>query len=187
MDAGEWVEAEPRQDGGPDGGRPLHWWFGKLPLFGGGVTLTAKSEVCSLGVHLNLALTMETQLASVVHSAYFHLWWIAQLRLCLDAGVLTTLVHELVISRLDHCNAIYMGLPLRLMRKLQIVQNVVARLLSGVRKHHHISPNLAALYWLPVHFHIGFKVLMMTYKALNGLGPRYLTERLLPPKSTHIT
>ena len=28
---------------------------------------------------------------------------------------------------------------------------------------------------------------MITYKALNGLGPRYLTECLLPPKSTHIT
>ena len=28
---------------------------------------------------------------------------------------------------------------------------------------------------------------MLTYKALNGLGPRYLVERLLPPRSTRIT
>ena len=39
----------------------------------GGVTLTPKSEVRSLGVHLDPALTMETQVASVVRSAYFHL------------------------------------------------------------------------------------------------------------------
>ena len=39
----------------------------------GGVTLTTMSEVHSLGVHLDPALTMETQVASVVHSAYFHL------------------------------------------------------------------------------------------------------------------
>ena len=39
----------------------------------GCVTLTTKSEVCSLGVHLDLALTMETQVLSVVHSAHFHL------------------------------------------------------------------------------------------------------------------
>ena len=27
---------------------------------------------------------------------------------------------------------------------------------------------------------------MMTYKALNGLGPQYLAEHLLPPRSTRI-
>ena len=62
----------------------------------------------------------------------------------LDVGALTTLVHALVISRLDHCNTLYVGLPLRLMRKLQVVQNAAARLLSGVRKYQHISPTLAA-------------------------------------------
>ena len=45
----------------------------------GGVTLAAKSGVHSLGIHLDPALTMETQVASVVRSAFFHLWRIAQL------------------------------------------------------------------------------------------------------------
>ena len=102
-------------------------------------------------------------------------------------GAFITLVHVLVISILDHCNALYVGLPLRLMRKLQVVQNAAARLLTGVRKHQHISPVLAKLHWLPICFHIDFKVLMLTYKALNGLGPRYLVECLLPPRSTWIT
>ena len=39
----------------------------------GGTTLAAKSEVRSLGIQLDLALTMKTQVASVVRSAYFHL------------------------------------------------------------------------------------------------------------------
>ena len=100
-----------------------------------GVTLAAKSGVHSLGVHLDPTLTMETQVASVVRTAFFHLWRIAWLRPYLDTGALTTLVHALVISRLDHCNALYVGLPLRLMQKLEVVQNVAARLLNGVRKH----------------------------------------------------
>ena len=69
---------------------------------------------------------------------------------------------------------LYVGLPLRLMQKLQMVQNAVARLLSGVRKFQHISPTLAMLHWLPICLCNNFKVLMLTYKALNGLGPRYL-------------
>uniref|UniRef100_A0ABM5FTP4 Reverse transcriptase domain-containing protein n=1 Tax=Pogona vitticeps TaxID=103695 RepID=A0ABM5FTP4_9SAUR len=167
--------------GGPvDGGlgNSLMYW---------GVALAAKSGVRSLGVHLDPTLTMETQVASVVRSAFFHLWRIARLRPYLDTGTLTTLVHALVISRLDYCNALYVGLPLKVMRKLQVVQNAAARLLTGVRKCQHISPTLAMLHWLPIRFRIDFKVLMLTYKALNGLGPRYLMERLLPPRSTRIT
>ena len=68
-----------------------------------------------------------------------------------------------------------------------MVQNAPASLLSGARNHQHISPILAALHWLPICFRIDFKVLMITYKALNGLGPRYLAERLLPPRSTQVT
>ena len=68
-----------------------------------------------------------------------------------------------------------------------VVQNAAARLLSGARKYHHISPILAVLHWLPIQFLVDFKVLMLTYKALNGLGPRYLVERLLPPSSTRVT
>ena len=106
------------------------------------------------------------------------------------AGYSTTLINGSfleIISILHHCNALYVGLPLRLIRKLQMVQNAAARLLTGGRKYHHISPTLARLHWLPIRFRIDFKVLMLTYKALNGLGPQYLVERLLPPRSTWIT
>ena len=130
---------------------------------------------------------METQVASVIHTTYFHVWWIAQLSPYLEGGVLITVVQVLVVSRLDYCNVLYMGLPLRSMRKLQMLQNMAARLLTGVRKHQHISPTLAARHCLPVRFRIDFKILMMTYKALNGLGPQYLVERLLPPRCTRIT
>ena len=47
--------------------------------------------------HLDPALTMETQVASVVRTAYFHLWRIAQLCPFLDVGALPTLVHARVI------------------------------------------------------------------------------------------
>ena len=178
MYAGKWAEAEPGQDGGPEGGWPHHQQSGKL-TFGGHDSYCKEwgsqlGDPPGPGAHHG-----NSGGVSGPYRLFFHLWQIAQLRPYLDVGALTTLVHELVILRLDHCNALYMGLPLRLMRKLQMVQNAVARLLSGVRKYHHISPTLPMLHWLPIQFHIEFKVLMLTYKALNGLGPRYLTERLL--------
>ncbi len=34
------------------------------------------------------------------------------------------------------------------------------------------------LHWLPTKHRIDFKILLITYKALNGLAPQYLSELL---------
>src|SRR4029434_2323331 len=54
-----------------------------------------------------------------------------------------------------------------------------ARLLTRTKRRENISPVLAALHWLPVTFRIYFKVLLLIYKALNGLGPSYIANSLL--------
>src|SRR4029434_4707631 len=54
-----------------------------------------------------------------------------------------------------------------------------ARLLTRTKRREHISPVLAALHWLPVTFRIDFKVLLLIYKALNGLGPSYIANFLV--------
>ncbi len=42
----------------------------------------------------------------------------------------------------------------------------------------HITPVLRSLHWLPVTFRIDFKVLLLIYKSLNGLGPKYISDML---------
>ncbi|KAF7247786.1 BMP-binding endothelial regulator protein [Varanus komodoensis] len=43
-----------------------------------------------------------------------------------------------------------------------------------------MTPVLSQLHWLPSEVRVQFKVLVITYKALNGLGPGYLKEHLRP-------
>src|SRR4029434_7636949 len=52
------------------------------------------------------------------------------------------------------------------------------QLLTKTKRREHISPVLATLHWLPVTFRIDFKVLLLTYKALNGKGPSYIANSL---------
>ncbi|ROJ36101.1 RING finger protein 166 [Anabarilius grahami] len=71
------------------------------------------------------------------------------------------------------------GCSSRLINKLQLVQNAAARVLTRTRNYDHISPVLSSLHWLPVKHRIDFKILLITYKALNGLAPQYLSELLM--------
>ncbi|KAL0153117.1 hypothetical protein M9458_051573 [Cirrhinus mrigala] len=91
----------------------------------------------------------------------------------------SVLVHAFMTSRLDYCNALLGGCPASSINKLQIVQNAAARVLTRSRKYDHITPILKSLHWLPIRFRISYKIALLTYKALNGLAPAYLTS-LLP-------
>ncbi len=88
------------------------------------------------------------------------------------------LVHAFMTSRLDYCNALLGGCPASSINKLQIVQNAAARVLTRSRKYDHITPILQSLHWLPIKFRISYKILLLAYKALNGLAPAYLTNLL---------
>ncbi len=94
---------------------------------------------------------------------------------CFDAE---KLVHAFMTSRLDYCDALLGGCPASSINKLQIVQNAAARVLTRSRKYDHITPILQYLHWLPIKFHIGYKILLLAYKALNYLAPAYLTYLL---------
>ncbi|KAI5616976.1 hypothetical protein C0J50_23465, partial [Silurus asotus] len=88
----------------------------------------------------------------------FHLRNISKLRNMLSISDAEKLVHAFMTSRMDYCNALLGGCPASLINKLQLVQNAAAN----------------------------YKLLLLTYKALNGLAPIYLSSLLTrynPPRS----
>ena len=64
------------------------------------------------------------------------------------------------------------------------VQNAAASLLTSSRKYDHITPVLKELYWFPVRYGIHFKILLLNFKALNGMAPVYISNLLNVRKRT---
>jgi len=60
------------------------------------------------------------------------------------------LVQAFISCHLDYCNSVLAGVPDVYLQRLQSVQNVAARLVSGARRHNHITPVLVSWHWLPV-------------------------------------
>ena len=97
---------------------------------------------------------------------------------CIDST--KTLVHVLVMSRLDHCNSLLYGLHDYLIQRLQYVMNAAAKEITCKQKLDHVTPLLIELHWLPIRQRIIFKILLYTFKALHGAAPTYLTELISP-------
>ena len=126
----------------------------------GTLTPNIRSHVTNLGVTFDNSFKFNKQISSVIKSSFFQLRLIAKVKVHLPTKQLEMLIHAFISSRLDYCNALYSGIDQSLIRRLQLVQNAAARLLTGTKKREHISPVLASLHWLPVKFRIDFKILL---------------------------
>ena len=113
---------------------------------------------------------------SVTRALNSGLPWTVSLRMMLTE----TLVHEFNSSKLDFCNALLYGSTKSVIDKLQYVQNCAARLVTRARSSEHITPVLPRLHWLPVRQRFTYKILLLTYKALNGMAPRCIADLLQP-------
>ncbi len=127
-----------------------------------GCSVNYFSSVRNLGVLFDSNLSFESHISSICKTAFFHLKNISKLRPMLSISNAEMLIHAFMTSKLDYCNALLSGCSAHLINKLQIVQNVAARVLTRTRKSDHISPVLSTLHWLPIKHCKDFKMLLIT-------------------------
>ena len=143
-------------------------------------TVVPSHQVRDLGVTWDSTMRLEQHIVGVCKRAYHQLHNIYRIRKYLTENATKSLVHAFITSRLDYCNGLLYGIPKHLQDRLQRVQNTAARLVTGTPRSAHITPVLCELHWLPVSHRIRYKLALLTFKALHGLAPMYLTELLTP-------
>ena len=148
----------------------------------GDARVGSSNHVKILGAYLDSELEMDMQVSSVCRAAWFHLYQIGKIRQYLTEDQVKSVIHAYVTCRLDLHNGLLTGLPKRCTNKLQLVQNAAARLITRTKKSESVKPVLKRLHWLPVEMRAIYKLLLITYKCVNGQGPTYLTELLVPYK-----
>ena len=152
----------------------------ELPVIGPKHKVNLSNNARNIGVIFDSHVNLEKHVMNTCKTAFYHLQNIAKIRNCLSQDNAETLVHAFISSKLDFCNALLYGLPQSVIDRLQYVQNCAARLVNKTRSSEHTTPVLRRLHWLPVRQRITYKILLLTYKALNSMAPKYIADLLQP-------
>ena len=140
--------------------------------------IECSDEARNLGVIFDKHLTLEPHVNNVVKSSFYNIKNLWKIRKFLNQDHTNIAAHAFVTSKLDYANALLGGAPKFLIGRLQRVQNAAARVVTKTRKYDHISEKMKELHWLPICNRIKYKINLITWKALNGQAPKYITELL---------
>ena len=145
-----------------------------------GQLVDTSAVIRDLGFVVDDHLSMESQVANMCRSAYYHLSRIAKIRHSLTTSVCKSLIHGLVTTRLDFGNAMLSGIADRLLHRLEMVQRSAARVVMQIRRgdRQSMTTILQRLHWLPVKKRIEFKILVFVHKAIYEGQPVYLASLL---------
>ena len=143
-----------------------------------------------LGVTFDNRMTLQKHITNISRSVNIHIGKLNSIRRYLSDTAVRTLVQSIVIARLDYCNSVCAGLPMIRLQRLQLVQNSTARVIRQTKRYTSITPILNGLHWLSINKRCQFKILLLTFKSLNGCAPEYNCDVLnvyMPDKSLRST
>ena len=144
------------------------------------------SPVRNIGVIFDRNLTFADHITQLSCTCYMHIRDLRRLRPILDYKTACTIATSIVHSKLDYCNSLFYNIDSFQIKRLQTVQNALARAVTKTPKHHHITPVLKSLHWLKVPQRIHYKIVSLTYNAIQTSQPSYIRQlfTIQPSRST---
>ena len=150
-----------------------------------GKTLEPVSQVKDLGTILDSQLKYKEHVQHLSSSCISKLGQISRVKHLFDQSTLVTIINTLIMSKISYCSSIWSNTSDDNIKKIQLIQNCAARLVSGKAKYDHISPSLKELGWLPIKEYLQYRDAVLTHKCINNQAPSYLCEKFTRRNQIH--
>jgi hypothetical protein len=152
-----------------------------LPHLTIGNTVISCSSSCirNLGVVIDPTLTFQTHISNTCAKSFSSLKLINRVRRTISTQHYSMLIHTLVVSNLDYCAPLLLGVPQNATSKLQSVLNAALKSILGLRKYDHISSQYKSLKWLSIDERIKYRAACLIYSVKRHNVPTYLRQLLL--------
>jgi len=149
-----------------------------MPVHIGSTSVQLVSIVHDLGMIIDANITMKAHVIATVRSCFAALRQIRSVRPALPQHAVLTLIGALVVSKVDYCATVLVGISGRLLDRLQSLLNAAARLIYLARRSYHIRSLLYDLHWLWISEHVKFRLCPLTFRCLRGTALSYLADSL---------
>ena len=126
--------------------------FPHFPINILGNRVSPAQSVKNLRVVFNSSFTFSGHVSQVIKSTRVHVSDLYRICLLLELKTSVLLANALVRSRLDYCDSLFLPLTDFELRRLQLIQNSICRVVICSSEFFHITPQLEKLYWLPVRY-----------------------------------
>jgi hypothetical protein len=150
------------------------------PLRVNNILVESKACVRDLGVVLDNHLSMERHICNITKNAFFYLRTIGKIRRHLTPDLTTLLVHALVLSRVDFCCSLLLGITQKQLRKLQKLLRYAGHLVEGRGRTG--SEVTMRQRWLSVKQRIELRLALIATTALMRGVPQHLAALLIPAR-----
>ena len=154
-------------------------------VFINGSCLRFSGSARLLGVQFDTYLTFDEHINQIVSECWYHLRNIRKIKRYLTSQEAQKLIHAMISSKLDYCNALLYGIKCSNIAKLQSIQNQAARIICNIPAGVSVADSIFYdLHWLKVRERIVFKYLLLVHKFFIGSAPSYFTDLLLVKDSS---
>ena len=103
----------------------------------------------------------------------------------LSQDVTAKQVTALLLSCLDHCNAVLAGLPPTTLDPPQRVLHAAASTVLHLNLGDHVTPALRKLHWLPITERVQYNLYLLVHKVFVRHAPDYIARLLTPARDIH--
>src|SRR6218665_4040096 len=108
-----------------------------LSNYSSSTTFTSDAPVRNRGVTFDPHPSFSNHISN--RSCFVHIRDLRRIRPMLDSKTASTIATSIVLSKLDYCNSLFLNLDSTQMQRLQLIQNSLARPVTGTPRHHHHS------------------------------------------------
>ena len=124
-------------------------------------------HICNLGFFMDNILKNQFYINKLTSSTFNQMLSIRRIHSKLDHDSTKTIIWDLVMSKLDYCNSLLLGLADYQLNKIQHIQNMVCRIVCNLCKFDHVTPSMHDLHWLKIPQRIQFKITCLMYNCMS--------------------
>jgi hypothetical protein len=153
-----------------------------------GCVVHPSTQARNLGIVFDNQMTFNAHITSLRRSCFHNIRNIQQIKHFIPSEMLHQIFLAMVVSKLDFCNSLYCALNCGQLRKIQVIQNSCARIITKTKLRDSITPKLAELHWLPIKYRYIYKLATWGHKIVyDDQTPSYLKSIIELRQSRRLT